>query len=150
MDIKEIEKLSVKSGALPASGRKRVDTGFSHSFEQQMQSRGRADYEAYIGELKEKIYRQGEMVTKRADLSEFQKYRELISELISETISNSYAFCKLSQFDSRGRHKVYAIIRKVNGKLDEMAAEVLQNESDRIKLLNIADDIRGLIVDMLL
>lgn len=150
MDIREVEKLSARNTVLPASGHRKVDTGFSHSFQDEMQNKGRRDYELYMGELKEKIYRQGEMVAKRADLSEYQKYRELISELISETISNSYSFCKLSQFDARGRHKVYAVIRKVNQRLDEMAAEVLKNESDRIKLLDIADDIRGLIVDMLL
>ncbi|MCE5236828.1 MAG: YaaR family protein [Clostridiaceae bacterium] len=150
MNIKEIEKLQATNGVLPASGHRKTDTGFSRDFEHSMQDRSRADYEQYIGELKEKIYKQGEMVAKRADLSEYQKYRELISELISETISNSYAFCKLSQFDARGRHKVYAVIRKVNKRLDDMAAEVLKNESDRIKLLDIADDIRGLIVDMFL
>jgi uncharacterized protein YaaR (DUF327 family) len=150
MDIREIEKVNVNKSVSPASGRIKVDTGISHNFEEQMQKKGHSDYEAYIGELKEKIYKQGEMVARRADLSEYQKYRELISELISTTISNSYAFLKLSQFDARGRHKVYSVIRKVNQRLDEMAAEVLKNESDRIKLLDIADDIRGLIVDMFL
>ncbi len=148
MDIREVTK-SDKIAA-PASGPQRANTGFSHGFDERFQSSSRAEYEKYIDELKEKIYRQGDMVAKRTDLSEFQRYRELIGELISETINNSYAFCKLSQFDARGRHKMYSVIRKVNQRLDEMAAEVLKNESDRIKLLDIADDIRGLIVDMFL
>jgi len=99
-------------------------------------------------ELTERIYKQGEIVGTKADLNEFQKYRALISELLNETVSNAYEFTKTSQFDSIGRQKVFALIRKVNKSLDALAAEILKNEADTLTMMSLVEDIRGLLVDL--
>jgi uncharacterized protein YaaR (DUF327 family) len=45
---------------------------------------------------------------------------------------------------------VYAVVKRINQKLDEMTAEVLREQTDNIRLLSIVDDIRGMLVDLLL
>jgi uncharacterized protein YaaR (DUF327 family) len=119
-------------------------------FKRQLTDLKQSDYEAYIRDLTQKINAQGETVARKCDIKELQKYREMITELLNETVSNSYAFSKTSQFDSKGRHKVYAVIHKVNSKLDELTEEVLKEQSDNIKVLGIIDDVRGLLVDLFL
>jgi uncharacterized protein YaaR (DUF327 family) len=52
--------------------------------------------------------------------------------------------------DRRGRHKVFAVIKKVNEELDDLTREVLTDEKDRIKILKKLDDIKGLILDLFL
>ena len=79
-----------------------------------------------------------------------QQYRTLISELLDEVVSNAYAFQKENSFDSRGRPRVYSLIRKVNDKLEELAKEILSDNQDSIKIISKIDDIRGLIIDVLL
>jgi len=103
-----------------------------------------------INDLVQRITEQGALVAKRADIKELQRYREMISELINETVSNSYAFSKGGTFDARGRHKVFALVKKVNEKLDELTQEVLKNESDNLTLLDMLDGINGLLLDMLM
>ena len=148
MKIKDVRKIPSGSQRVGGIDEKRSADSFEQEFQRHKHDTSTAEYERYIRELTQKIQRQGELVSNKADLAEFQKYRELISELLNETVSNSYAFCKTSQFDARGRHKVFALIRNVNKQLDELAAEILKHEADTIKLLAIVDDIRGLLVDL--
>ena len=59
----------------------------------------------YIQQMVGAITEQGEKMAKRADLSEFHRYREMIRKLLDEIVSNSYAFRKYRKFDTRGRNK---------------------------------------------
>lgn len=147
MRIKETSTVFANTQTVGVAERK-VASGFAREFSRQKHDSDAAEYEQYLKALKGRILEQGEIVGKKADIAEFYKYRALISELLNETVSNAYQFSRTSQFDQRGRHKVFALIRKVNVKLDELAAEILKNEAENIKLLSIVDDIRGLIVDL--
>lgn len=150
MRIKDVNRAVLdKVGVAPAE-EKKGSGGGSHSFQRHLSHVSNEDYEQCINDLAEKIYRQGEVVSKRVDLFEYQKYRELIMELLNDTVSNAYAFFKTNRLDSRGRHKVFAVIRKVNKRLDELAEIILSNEAQNIDMLNIVDDIRGMLVDLLM
>ena len=107
-------------------------------------------YQAYISQLVGSIAEQGERMAKRADLREFHRYREMIRKLLDETVSNGFAFRKFRKFDMRGRNKTYAIIQCVNEKLDEILKALLSEEADHLALLSSVDDIRGMLVDLLM
>ena len=51
-------------------------------------------------------------------------------------------------FDAKGRRNVMVLIKKVNVMLDEMAQQILQEQSENIRLLEMVDDIRGMLVDI--
>lgn len=150
MKIEDLKKTKLEIFKTPSSDERRgnIDTGLE--FRRQLSSAYSESFQKRIQELTQSIYSQGEVVAKRADIREFQKYRELITQLLNETVSNSYAFAKMTKTDIHGRHKAFALIRKINQKLDDMAAEVLKEQADNIGLLNMADDIRGMLVDMFL
>ncbi|NLB29079.1 MAG: YaaR family protein [Clostridiales bacterium] len=120
------------------------------SFKRTLTELSREQYEAHMCELIDKIDEQAEKLTKRADIGEFQKYRRLIKEFLDEVVSNSYAFSKDDAFGARGRHRFYATVKTIDGELDEMAKEVLSGQADSIDLLHRTDDIRGLILDLML
>lgn len=105
---------------------------------------------ARMAELVVQIDEQSQKLTKRADIKEFEKYRRLIKEFIEEVVSNSYAFTKDNAFGTRGRHRFFATVKTIDQKLDAMAREVLSGQADSIELLHQIDDIRGLILDMML
>ncbi|MEN8904858.1 MAG: YaaR family protein [Clostridiales bacterium] len=100
--------------------------------------------------LVEKIIEQGEKLSKKIDIKELKQYKLLISEFMEETIHNSHKFTKEEFLDRRGRHRVYAVIKNVNKELDELTKDVLSSEKDNIKILNRLEDIRGLVMDLLL
>lgn len=150
MRIKQVQPSSLEAQKISQAEGKGRAGSFGHSFQRHMSDTGAAEYEAYIQDLTERIKKQGELINEKADITEFQKYRELITQLFNEAASNSYRFCKTDKFDQRGRHKVFAVIRKVNKRLDEVAAMILQQEADQLRMLEAMDDIRGMLVDMLL
>jgi len=93
---------------------------------------------------------QGEKLADRVDIRELQAYKRMIADFMDEAVGNSRKFSKQSFLDRRGRHKVYAVIKKVNEELDDLTREVLQGEKDRIRILKKIDDIKGLILDILM
>jgi len=96
------------------------------------------------------IDEQGERLTDKVDVKEFEKYRRLIREFLDEIVSNSYTFSREDAYASRGRRRFIATVDTVNKKLDELAKEVLKEQADNIDIVHRVDDIRGLLLDLLL
>ncbi len=98
--------------------------------------------------LLEEIRIQGEKLTKRLTLSDAVYFRKLVSQFLSRAVNDMLEFSKYDYFDHMGRHDVYAVIKKVDSKLDELIQEVISSEKDTLKILELVDDIRGLLLDI--
>ncbi|MCL2151641.1 MAG: YaaR family protein [Oscillospiraceae bacterium] len=107
-------------------------------------------YAARIQEMKKAIDEQGERLTDRVDVKEYQKYRRLIQEFIGEIVSNGYSFRREDAYASRGRHRYIATVRVIDDKLHKLGREVMKDHADRIEILNRVDDIRGLLMDLMM
>jgi uncharacterized protein YaaR (DUF327 family) len=127
-----------------------ADVSGQRSFHRQMNQFASEEYERYLGQLKEEIEHQGRKLVARMDINELDQYRRLIAQLLNETASNAYRYIRLERFGSRGEHRIYGLIKKVNEKLEEMTRQLLSEQRDQLALLRMADDIRGLLVDLLL
>ncbi len=150
MKVADIGTISKEARALGTIQEKQAGLGTELVFKRQLTDLHEAQYQEYIEGLKSKIFEQGEALKKRADICGFLKYRQLIAELVGEAASNAYQSSKSGTFDVNGKHKTLTVIKKVNSKLDDMAQEILKQQEDNIQILKMVDDIRGLIVDMLL
>ena len=124
--------------------------GISVSFSSQLRQINERNYQKKLDELHERIYVQGQVVAQKASLKEFQNYRTLVSRFIYEAVSNGYSFHKNSRFDARGQHSACAYIKRINDKMDELAQELLNEQADNLKLLGMAEEIRGMLVDLYL
>ena len=98
--------------------------------------------------LMERIFEQGKKVGDKVEIKELMYYKKLISEFLNEVIDGSYKFSKQNFLDRRGRHRVYAIIKKINKELELLTQDVLSKENDNLGILKRLDDIRGLILDI--
>ena len=107
-------------------------------------------YAVRIQEMKKAIDEQGERLSDRVDVKEYQKYRRLIQEFIGEIVSNGYSFRREDAYASRGRHRYIATVRVIDEKLHELGVEVMKVHADKIEILNRVDDIRGLLMDLLM
>jgi len=107
-------------------------------------------YAARIADMKEEINEQGKRLADRVDVKEFEKYRRLIREFLDEIVSNGYTFSREDAYASRGRHRYIATVKVVDEKLDALGKEVMQEQADKIEILNKIDDIRGLLLDLMM
>ena len=112
----------------------------SHIEEAELQSR--------LTSLMEEITMQGDRLAKRKDIRDMRRYRGLIKEFMNEVVSRSHSFSRENFLDRRGRHRVYGIIRLVDETLDELAKELVKEESDNLTILNKIGEIRGLLLDI--
>ena len=103
-----------------------------------------------IAGMKKAIEEQGERLADRADVKEYEIYRRLIREFLDEIVSNGYTFSRENAYASRGRHRYIATVQVIDEKLDELGKEVIKEQADKIEILNKIDDIRGLLLDMMM
>lgn len=104
-------------------------------------------------ELKKKaleIEKKGKHLASHIDVSELKAYKRLVMEFMNEAVRGSSRFSKDSFLDRRGRHRVFSTIKIVNEKLEQLTKEVLNSEKDNLAILGRIEDIRGLILDLVL
>ena len=101
-----------------------------------------------LNNLLSRIDAQWERIKKNIDIKEVMTYKKLISEFLKESVDSMTQFSKKNLLDKRGRHRIYAIIKRVDKELEELTKDVLEKEKDKIKILKRLDDIRGLILDI--
>lgn len=102
-----------------------------------------------IGGLMSQIDEQGKKISKKKDIRDMRRYRELIKELLNEVIYRYHEFSRENFLDRRGRHRVYGIIRLVDKNLDDLAEELMKDEQDNISILSKIGEIQGLLLDIL-
>lgn len=102
-----------------------------------------------IGSLLSEIQEQGKRISKKRDIKDMRRYRELVRSLLNEVVYRSHEFSRENFLDKRGRHRVYGIIKLVDKNLDELAIELMKDEKDNIAILSKIGEIEGLLLDIL-
>ena len=105
---------------------------------------------ARLQEMRDTIEEQGKRLADRADVKEYEKYRRLIREFLDEIVSNGYTFTREDAYASRGKHRYIATVKIVDEKLDELGKEVMKEQADKIAIIHRIDDIRGLLLDLMM
>ncbi len=96
------------------------------------------------------ITTQGDKIAKHMDIKDMKKYRELVKDFMNEVVTHSHKFSRENFLDKRGRHRVYGIVKLVDKNLDELAQELLNDEKSHLNILGKIDDIKGLLLDMII
>lgn len=107
-----------------------------------------ADLQQTLTLMMEEIEAQGNRLAKHHDIRDMKKYRSLIKGFLNEVVSRSHAFSRENFLDRKGRHRVYGIIRLVDENLDDLAQELVKEESDHLAILSKIGEIRGLLLDI--
>ena len=92
---------------------------------------------------------QGQILSKHMNIKDMKKYRQSIKEFLNEVVYRSHKFSRENFLDRRGRHRVYGIIRLIDENLDELAQELMKEESNQLDILGKIGEIEGLLLDIL-
>ncbi len=103
-----------------------------------------------LSNLMSEITAEGEIISKRKNIKDMRRYRGLVKDFMNEILNRSHKFSRQNFLDKRGRHRVYGIIKLVDQNLDELAAELIKEESDNLSILAKIGEIRGLLIDLLM
>jgi uncharacterized protein YaaR (DUF327 family) len=122
----------------------------SDAFQRQFGNQLKEDYRKRVTDLFDEITDMASRILDNADLSAFERYRGLIKDLLNEVVNNAYKLTSEYVLDERGRQRIYETISVIDKKLDEIASEILSRNGDRLDYISRVDDIRGLVLDLLL
>lgn len=146
MEIKMSDLLSAKLNELQPVKEKTDQADFSFT----LSKLGESGLTERLTGLIDEITVQGKRLAEHMDLKDMKKYRSLITDFLNEVVTHSHQFSRENFLDRRGRHRVYGIVKLVNKNLDDLAQELLSNEKDHIKILDKTDEIRGLLMDIMI
>ena len=108
-----------------------------------------ASLEEKLNLLLNNISVQGQLIARHMDIRDMKKYRGLIRDFMNEIVNRSHKFSRENFLDRKGRHRVYGIIRLIDENLNELAEELIKDETDHIAILNKIGEIEGLLLDIL-
>ena len=145
MEIR-VNELSNQAKVEQKTNNQAVDDGFKFKL---ISNIAQNDLQSKIAALIGEISEHGKKLSKRTDVREMKKYRELIKTFLNEVVYRSHSFSRENFLDRRGRHRVYGIVKLIDKNLDDLAAELIKEEKDNIFILNKIDEIRGLLLDIL-
>ena len=100
--------------------------------------------------LMEDIRKQGQRLADRVTLEDLMLYKKMVSQFLNISVRKMLEFRKDDYLDRSGRHHIYALVQKVDSDLDALTQEVLSSQKDQLTILSYIDDIRGLLMDMML
>ena len=139
-------------GSLPSrvSGSHNARPDDSKVFSRTLTDLSKEVHTTRLVEMKNAIDEQGSRLADRVDVKEFEKYRRLIREFLDEIVSNGYTFSREDAYAARGKHRYIATVKIVDEKLDELGKEVIKEQADKLDILSRIDDIRGLLLDLMI
>lgn len=150
MDINKIKRTGqpISYGVASVSGGSGGAAG--DPFRGQLNSQMKEDYKKRAKVLFDELSYLAENLTGRIDISRFEKYRGMIKELLAEIVKNAYVLSSEYITDNRGRQRVFETIKVIDEKLDALAKDLLYHSSDNLDYMSRVDEVRGLIMDMML
>ncbi len=104
-----------------------------------------------LEELLDEIHEAGEALKEVPTLENVKNYKGSVSRFLKFVVKNSLITETTAgaNFNPLKKQKRYTIIKVVDEKLERLAAGVLQNQSDKLYILEKIEEINGLIVNLL-
>ncbi len=138
---------NVVANILKTGNKEKVDKGFKFTLLANIeQEELRGKLRGMIDEISEI----GDKIARHMDIKDMKLYREKIRVFMNEAVSNSHSFSRENFLDSRGRHRVYGIIRLVDSSLDDLTKQLLSDEKNHMSILGKVDEIRGMLLDLII
>ncbi|NLI61768.1 MAG: YaaR family protein [Clostridiales bacterium] len=137
-----------------AGGARDINSPISHaqgkSFDNFLNDSQYKSMKEKLAFLMEDIKKQGKKLADRVTLEDLLVYKKMIAQFLDMSVGKMLELRKDDYLDRAGRHHIYALVRKVDRNIEALTKEVLSSQKDQLTILSYIDDIRGLLMDMLL
>lgn len=97
-----------------------------------------------------KITEQADKIGEKMYLKDILEYKKLVKEFLNIATQNSHQFQNQNFLDRRGRHRNYSIVKTVDRELDTLTREFINGQIDHMGVLKKIDDIRGMLLDIMM
>lgn len=123
------------------SNDKKVD--FNRTLDAQQEK----DRNTNLTKLMERINETGKALVHSRNLSDLKRYKNAVADFLEEANRRTYQLKEESSWDFLGNRKHHMLIKKIDDKMEELTNEIKNEQEDNLRVLELVDEIRGLIVD---
>jgi hypothetical protein len=149
MKISEVNRGVQRPAKAAPMGDPHVKVPERGAFREVMHGIDRSNATEILTKMSKDIVKQGEVLAQRYDIAELKRYKKMLCEFMAEAVRWSFEFSKRSTRDGRGRHHIYAIVKRINDKLEKITQDILSQQAEQIQLIADISDINGMLVDLL-
>jgi uncharacterized protein YaaR (DUF327 family) len=103
-----------------------------------------------LEEILAQVDQAGKELAKNRGPAALKSYREAVRRFLEATVRQSFQMKDDRRWDRRGNLREYKIIVGVNQQLEELARMVLEEQTPKMQILAKLDEIRGLLVDLMI
>jgi len=115
------------------------------SFAQEIKNEYKSQLDGEINDLIEKLDISGKRFSENPNAENLSVYKKNVQIFLSFATKNSYNIKEIY-----GRRVDYKIVNTINAKLEELSQQIITQEIPRMSLIDKIDEIRGLIIDLIL
>jgi len=99
-----------------------------------------------LDQMLAKVEEEGKLLVAHPNDKNLKSYREAVKKFLTAAIKKSF---KIKVVEGRGPNpKLYVVIEKIEGKLEELAHNVLAQQKEPLRLLAQVEELRGLLLDL--
>lgn len=108
-----------------------------------------SEHRENLEELLDEVHEIGEVLVESQSLENIKRYRRAVRSFLDYVVSNMLAVEEQTSGSNILRRKRFTQVKIVDGRLERLVAEVLQNQGKQLDLLERIDEIHGLLVDLI-
>lgn|GEM_PF-25170 len=98
----------------------------------------------------EKITAQSDKIGEKVYLKDILEYKKLVKEFLNVATSNSHQFNNENFLDRKGRYRNYSTVKTVDRELETLTKDFINGQIDHMGVLKKMDDIRGMLLDIMM
>lgn len=131
---------SQPSGNLSASSKK-VD------FHKTLDAHQDRERSANLSKLMERVNDTGSALVRSRNLSDLKRFKNAVADFLAEANQKTYQLKEENSWDYMGNRKHHIIVEKVDEKMEELTKEVIDKQEENLRILELVDEIKGIIFD---
>ena len=98
----------------------------------------------------DKISAQSDKIGEKVYLKDIIEYKKLVKEFLNVATSNSHQFSNENFLDRKGRFRNYSTVRTIDRELETLTRDFISGQIDHMGVLKKMDDIRGMLLDIMM
>ena len=115
---------------------------------QNVREKAGLSFDEKLTELVDAVYAAGDELKKNPFTDTFIIYKKRLSRFMQFVVQNAYEL-EVRERRKGTKRQQLVTVQTINAKLDELAADILYNQADQLKILAKVEEINGLVVDFL-
>ena len=108
-----------------------------------------SEHRENLEELLDEVHETGEILVENQSLEIIKRYRRAVRSFLDYVVSNMLAVEEQTSGSNILRRKRFTQVKIIDGRLERLVAQVLQNQGKQLDLLEKIDEIRRLLVDLI-